>query len=428
MKDFREAIQFLEDLNKFGWKPGLERIEKLLELLGNPERNFKSIHVGGTNGKGSVTVTISKILEDQGYKVGKFISPEIFNIRERIQVNSEWISEVKIIELLNKIAVKILFMKDEGLEEPTNFEVWTALCFLYFSEEKIDFGVIEVGLGGEIDSTNVIDPLMSIITNVSIDHKDYLGDNEIQIAKVKSGIIKKGKPIITGSTHEEVLKLIGEKAKSLNSPIYRFGLEFDGIEKSFDEGVSNFIFQNKDYELEATYSLVGHHQIINGSVALEAIYLLSTLGYKIDLKKAVDSLSKVTWAGRLEMLHYKGKRVLLDAAHNLEGAKNLALALTDIYNYRKLILMVGILSDKERQKMIDYLGPFGDKVIVTKPNSPRADDYKKVGEYFKQYSKEIYIIEDVREAMEKGITLAGDEDILCITGSIYMLQEIRNLF
>lgn len=428
MENFAAAIQYLDDLNKFGWKPGLSRIKKLLELLGNPERSFKSIHVGGTNGKGSVTVTISQILEDQGYKVGKFISPEIYNIRERIQINSNWISEERIIKILSRILILIEEMKASGFEEPTNFEVWTAMCFQYFCEDKIDFGVIEVGLGGEIDSTNVVDPLISVITNVSIDHKDYLGDTEVEIAKVKSGIIKKGRPVITGSTDKAVLEVIEEKAKAMNSEIYRFGLEFDGIEKSFDEGISNFIFQNKNYELEVSYSLVGHHQIVNGSVSLEAIYVLNKLGYEVDVTKARQSLSKVVWAGRLEMLHYKGKRVLLDAAHNLEGAKNLALALTDIYNYRKIVLMVGILADKERQKMIDYIGPFGDKVIVTKPNSPRAEDFRKVGEYFKQYSKEIYIIEDVSEAMEFGISLLEDGDILCITGSIYMLQEIRKLF
>ena len=427
MNNFVEAIQYLEDLNKFGWKPGLDRIKKLLELLGNPERNFKSIHVGGTNGKGSVTVTIGKILEDQGYKIGKFISPEIYNIRERIQINSEWISEDKILEILSRIRSLIIIMKDNGYEEPTNFEVWTAMCFQYFSEEGIDFGVIEVGLGGEIDSTNVIDPILSVITNVSIDHKDYLGDTEVEIAKVKSGIIKKDKPVITGSTDKDVLGIIEKKAKEMKSQIYRFGLEFDGIEKSFDEGISNFIFQNKDFELEVCYSLVGHHQIINGAVSLEAIYVMNKLGYRVDLKKAGQSLSNVVWAGRLEMLHYKGKRVLLDAAHNLEGAKNLAMALTDIYNYRKIVLMVGILADKERQKMIDYIGPFGDKVIVTRPNSPRADDYRKVAEYFKEYSKEIYVIEDVTEAMEMGISLLEEGDILCITGSIYMLQEIRKL-
>lgn len=428
MENFATAIQFLDELNKFGWKPGLIRIKKLLELLGNPEKNIKCIHVGGTNGKGSVTVTIGKILEDQGYKVGKFISPEIYNIRERIQIDSKWIPEERVIKILSRIHILIEEMKINGFEEPTNFEVWTAMCFQYFSEEQIDFGVIEVGLGGEIDSTNVIDPLISVITNVSIDHKDYLGDTVVEIAKVKSGIIKSGRPVITGSTDRDVLKVIEEKAKAMNSQIYRFGLEFDGIEKSFDEGVSNFIFQNKDYELEVSFSLVGHHQIVNGSVSLEAIYVLNKLGYKVDVTKARQSLANVVWAGRLEMLHYKGKRVLLDAAHNLEGAKNLALALTDIYNYRKIVLMVGILADKERQKMIDYIGPFGDKVIVTKPNSPRADDFRKVGEYFKQYSKEIYIIEDVREAMELGISLLEDGDILCITGSIYMLQEIRKLF
>ncbi len=428
MNNFEEAILYLEDLNKFGWKPGLERIEKLLEALDNPEKTFKSIHIGGTNGKGSVTVTISKVLEDQGYKVGKFISPEIYNVRERIQINSQWIPEDKLIKILSEISIIITEMKAGGYEEPTNFEVWTAMCFKYFSDEKIDFGVIEVGLGGEIDSTNVIDPLLSIITNVSIDHKDYLGETETEIAKVKSGIIKKGRPVITGSTNQDVLKVIETKTKITGSSIYRYGIEFDGLEKKFNECLSNFIFQNKDYELEVDYSLVGHHQIINGSVALEAIYVLKKIGFDLDIKKAVVSLAKVEWAGRLEMIYYKGKRILLDAAHNLEGAKNLALALTDIYNYRKLVLMVGILADKERQKMIDYLGPFGDKVIVTKPNSPRADDFKKVGEYFKEYSKEIYIIEDVKEAMEKGISLLEENDILCITGSIYMLQEIRGLF
>ncbi|MDD2370592.1 MAG: bifunctional folylpolyglutamate synthase/dihydrofolate synthase [Firmicutes bacterium] len=428
MNNFDEAMLYLEELNKFGWKPGLERIEKLLKALGNPEKTFKSIHIGGTNGKGSVTVTISKVLEEQGYKVGKFISPEIYNIRERIQINSKWIPEDKMIEILSDISVIIDDMKKNGFEEPTNFEVWTAMCFKYFSLEKIDFGVIEVGLGGEIDSTNVINPLLSIITNVSIDHKDYLGDTETEIAKVKSGIIKKGKPVISGSTNQDVINVIEKKCKEMKSELFRFGLEFDGLEKKFNEGFSNFIFQNKDYEVEVNYSLVGHHQIINGSVALEAIYILNKMGFVIDMNKAALSLAKVEWAGRLEMIYYKGKRVLLDAAHNLEGAKNLALALTDIYDYRKLILMVGILADKERQKMIDYLGPFGDKVIVTKPNSPRADDFRKVGEYFKEYSKEIYIIEDVKEAMEMGISLLEDNDILCITGSIYMLQEIRGLF
>lgn len=428
MKDFEEAIQYLEELNKFGWKPGLERIKKLLNALGNPEKGFKSIHVGGTNGKGSVTVTLSKVLEEQGYKVGKFISPEIYNVRERIQVNSKWIPEDTMIKILSRISIIISDMKNSGFEEPTNFEVWTAMCFQYFSEEEIDFGVIEVGLGGEIDSTNVILPLLSIITNVSIDHKDYLGDTEVKIAKVKSGIIKKGCPVITGSTNQEVLDVIELKCKNLGCQIYRFGLEFYGLEKKFDENSSNFIFQNKDYELEVMYSLVGHHQIINGSVALEAVFILKKMGFDLDMSEAAKSLSRVVWAGRLEMLYYKGNRILLDAAHNLEGAKNLALALKEIYNYRKIVLMVGILADKERQKMIDYLGPFGDKVIVTKPNSPRADDFRKVAEYFKEYSKEIYIIEDVKEAMEKGISLLEPEDILCITGSIYMLQEIRSLF
>lgn len=427
MKEYNEAIRFLEELNTFGWKPGLERIVRLLELLGNPERDYPTIHIGGTNGKGSVTVTIATILKDQGYRVGQFISPEMFDVRERIQVNGEWIKEESLIKGVNCILEAIPIMLKEGFEGPTNFEVWTALGFLYFREQKVQFAVIEVGLGGEIDSTNVIDPLFSIVTNVSMDHKDYLGDTVVEIAKVKSGIVKAGRPLITGSIDEEVLRILEEKTKETNSLIYRFGREFEGIEKGFTERQSSFIFQNGDFEEEVSYSLVGHHQVINGSLALEAVWLLGTMGFELNFHLAIESMAKVFWAGRLEILHYRGRRILMDAAHNLEGAINLGLALRDIYEYKKLVFIVGILGDKERRKMIDCIGAYGDVVVVTKPNNPRAGDYSQVAEYFKAYSDEVYVREELQEALTLGLQHTGPEDLLCITGSIYMLKDIRAL-
>lgn len=426
--NYDEALIYLEELGKFGWKPGLERIEGLLERLGNPHRELKCIHVGGTNGKGSVTAALSVLLKDQGYKVGQFISPEMFDVRERIQVSGEWIPREALCGHLDRIRRAAEGMAADGEEAPTNFEVWTAMGFLHFVEQKVDLAVIEVGLGGEIDSTNVIDPLLSVITNVSIDHKDYLGDTVEAIARVKSGIIKPGRPVITGSADEAALAVIERKAAEMGSPLYRYGLEFEGLEKNLTAASAEFLFQNPDWEEPVRFSLTGHHQVVNGCMALEAAWVLGTLGYPLDFRKAAASLSGVFWPGRMELLEYRGRKLLLDAAHNLEGARNLALALRDIYEFRSLTMMVGILGDKERKGMIDLLGPFGDRVVVTKPNSPRADDYAQVAEYFRSYSKEVEVVEDVSEALERSLALTGEGDLLCITGSIYMLQQIRGLF
>lgn len=427
MRDYKEAISYLEELSTFGWKPGLERIRRLLSLLGNPERELACIHVGGTNGKGSVTVTLATLLARQGYQVGQFISPEIFDVRERISLNGQWIPEDDLTSLLEPVRKAEAQMLAEGGEGPTNFEVWTALAFLWFREKKVDLAVIEVGLGGEIDSTNVILPLLSVITNVSIDHKDYLGETEEEIANVKGGIIKKGRPLVTGTLHEGALMVLEERARKEEAPIYRFGIEFQGLEKGFSENRSRFFFQNPDMEEEVSYSLVGHHQVINGSVALEALWLLAGMGYAIDMAQAIRDMESVFWAGRLELMEKGGKRILLDAAHNLEGARNLALALRDIYSFRHLILLVGILADKERGKMIDYLGPFGDQVIVTRPNNPRAGDFRGVARYFQPYKGEVMLEEDPEKALALGLSLTEPEDLLCITGSIYMLKEIRRL-
>lgn len=426
--NYEQALTYLEERNKFGWKPGLERIELLLEKLGNPHRKLHCIHVGGTNGKGSVTTTLARILKDQGYRVGQFISPEMFDVRERVQVNEEWIPREELIYHLTAVREAIEEMEEEGHESPTNFEVWTTLGFLHFQQRQVDLAVIEVGLGGAIDSTNVIDPLFSIITNVSIDHKDYLGETVEEIAAVKSGIIKKGRPVITGSTEEGVLKVIEAAARAAGSRIFRYGLEFEGLEKSFASTASSFIFQNPDWEEAVSFSLVGHHQVVNGSMALEAVWLLSEIGYEIDFRKAIGSMREVFWPGRLEFLQYKERSVLLDAAHNLEGARNLALALRDIYEYRHLTMMVGILGDKDRQGMIDLLGPFADRVVVTRPPSPRADDYSQVASYFRGYCREVEVVESITAALERSVELTAEGDLLCITGSIYMLQEIRGLF
>lgn len=427
MQSYQEALAYLDDLNRFGWKPGLERIRRLLELLGNPEKAFPSIHVGGTNGKGSVTVTLSTLLKDQGLRVGQYISPEMFDVRERISIGGQWISEADLLMYVERIRQAVLIMEKDGEEGPTNFEVWTAMAFLWFRDAAVDLAVVEVGLGGAIDSTNVIDPLLSIITNVSIDHKDYLGETLKEIAQVKAGIIKDHRPIVTASVDPEVLEVIEKKARETGSPLYRFSLEFDGLEEGFEEGSSHFAFHCEGMELKVEYSLVGHHQVMNGAVALMAVSLLKEMGYPVDWIQAATSMKKVFWPGRMELLRIGNKRVLLDAAHNLDGALHLAWALKDIHRYRRLVLLVGILGDKERKKMIDLLGPLGDQVIITRPDNPRASDFADVAPWFSSYCKNVAVVEEVEEALLAGLASIEEEDLLCITGSIYLLKDIRKM-
>ncbi|AMP20769.1 hypothetical protein AZF37_05880 [endosymbiont 'TC1' of Trimyema compressum] len=426
--EYDEAIAYLESLETFGWQPGLQRIEKLLSILGSPQNDYQSIHVGGTNGKGSVTVTLAKILKDQGYKVGQFISPDMFDFRERIQFNGNWTEKASLVKQIRKIKEAISQMVAAGDEHPTNFEVSTALAFLYFSEKNIDIAVVEVGLGGAIDSTNVITPLISVITNVTMDHKEYLGNTEEEIAKVKAGIIKNGVPVVTGSLDSDVLKVIEEKAKSCGSKVYRIGYEFSALPKSFSKRGSYFIFQNKDWEKRILFSLVGHHQVRNGALALETIWCLKENGLIIDEEKMRGSMEHVLWPGRLELIEYKGKRILLDAAHNVDGAKHLGLALKSIYPFRKFVFVLGILGDKQRQEMMQYLGPVADAIVVTKPNSPRAGDYEIIATLAKEYVSDVILEPNIEEAVAIGLSKANENDIVCITGSIYMIKEARHYF
>lgn len=425
--EYDEIITYLESLETFSLHPGLQRIKKLLSILGNPQGDYQSIHIGGTNGKGSVTVTLAKILKDQCYKVGQFISPNMLDFRERIQFNGNWIEKSSLIKQVRKIKEAISQMVASGDEHPTNFEVLTALAFLYFSEKNIDIAVVEVGLGGAIDSTNVITPMISIITNVTMDHKEYLGNTEEKIAKVKAGIIKKGVPIVTGSLNSDILKVIENKAKSCGSKIYRIGYEFSALPKSFFKRGSYFIFQNKDWEKKILFSLVGHHQVRNGALALETIWCLKKNGLIIDEEKMIESMKHVLWPGRLELIEYKGKRILLDAAHNVDGAKHLGLALKSIYHFQKLVFVLGILENKQRQKMMQYLGPIADIIIVTKPNSTRAGDYEVIATLAKKYVFDVILEPNIEKAVSIGLSKANENDIVCIAGSIYMINKAREI-
>lgn len=423
--NYQEAMDYLVNLTKFGWNPGLSRIEKLLQLLGNPERDYKVIHVGGTNGKGSTSKMIASILQQAGLKVGFFSSPHLHSYTERMQINGRLIPEERVAELLTTLRPHLDTMVEQGFEHPTEFEVSTALAFLYFSQEKVDFAVMEVGLGGAIDSTNVVQPLVAVITNVGMDHMDYLGETIEEIATVKAGIIKPGCRVVTATDRPEALKVIKDTCREKGVELTIVGQDVCyTVDKLEAQGTSFSVKGLKGNYQELFTPLTGSHQAKNGATAVAAIEALNAFGYNITPEEIKKGLASVSWPGRLEVIG-KNPLVLIDAAHNVDGAKTLSEALKNVFQYGKLIFVLGMLADKEREKVLALLGPLADKIVVTKPNNPRAGEWREVADIAKEYTDQVYLIEDIEEAVEKGLSLAGDQDLLCITGSFYMVAEAR---
>lgn len=426
--NYDEAINFLRDLTKFGFNFGLGRIEELLARLDNPHQKLKVIHVGGTNGKGSTATMIAGVLKAAGFKVGMFTSPHLHSYCERYKINGAEISPEKIAELLTGMRPLLENMVKEGFEHPTEFEVSTALGFLYFWIEAVDFLVLEVGLGGAIDSTNVVIPQVSVITNVAMDHMDYLGSTVTEIAAIKSGIIKPKVPVVTAADDQAALEVIREAAQRNGSPLTEVGRDLTWrISKSTEAGVEFDVSTPAKTYKGLQIRLVGEHQVLNACTALAAIEALSSSGVFIDEQTVRQGLAGASWPARLEMVN-TSPRVLIDGAHNMHGALSLSKALKDVFSYQDLFLVFGMLGDKEREKVVAELAPLAKAVVVTKPNSPRAGDWEKIADEVRKYVNEVYLIESIGEAVKKGMDLAGPKDLVCVTGSLYMVAEARAIF
>ena len=423
--DYQEAMDYLANLTKFGFNFGLGRIKRLLTEVGNPQDKIKTVHIGGTNGKGSTSAMLSSMLQAAGYRVGVFTSPHLHSYRERVVINGEQIPEEKVAGLLARLKIVLDRMVEGGQEHPTEFEVNTALAFLYFFEEKVDLAVIEVGLGGLIDSTNVINPLISVITNVGMDHMDYLGNTLEEIIRVKAGIIKDGGIVITAANRPEVLEIIEETCRQKSASLIKVWEDYDwtSLESSaFGQRFSVISPQNEYRGLELT--LTGEHQLVNAATALAVTEALGQYhGLGIRMADVVEGLRNTRWPGRLEMIL---PGVLLDGAHNLDGAVTLSKALKQVFVYRKLILCIGMLADKERNKVLEILAPLTQKIVVTKPNSPRAGNWQEMAEQAGKYVQEVYLEENIPRAVDLAISLAGEGDLVCITGSLYMIAEARS--
>lgn len=431
MTTYTKALDYIYDLTKYGIKLGLKNINYLLYLLGEPHKKLKIIHVAGTNGKGSTCSLISSILQSSGYKVGLYTSPHLVDFTERIKINHKSISRKKVSELLERIKPSIKKVANTSYYgHPTFFEVITSMAFLYFFEEQIDFLVLEVGLGGRLDATNVCEPLISVITHIDYDHMDKLGNSLEEIAREKGGIIKPEGIVISSKQYEEAYNEIKKIANKKNSLIYSTGKEINyKIVKSDINGV---IFDLKgiyhNYKNLHT-PLLGRHQADNATTAITTIEALKIKGLNISEKAIRDGLEKVKWVGRLEIIQ-NNPTLILDGGHNPNGVKIMQQSLVEIFSYHRLILVIAIFADKDYKKMIQILAPTADFIIATKVKSPRATPPQIIAKEAVQYidKNKIIVTESIPQAIRCALSNSKKDDLICITGSLYAVGEAKRYF
>ncbi len=429
--NYEEALEYIHGTYKFGSKLGLDNIKTLLKRLGNPEKNLKVIHVAGTNGKGSVCSMLQSVLTTAGYKTGLYTSPYIQRFNERIRIGEEMISDDALADLTAEVKEAVDAMLSEGLTHPTEFEVVTAIGFLYYAREQVDILVLEVGLGGRGDSTNVIDqPLAAVITPVDYDHMEYLGNTLAAIAGEKAGIIKAHCSVVVGQQDPEALKVIVEKAEALEAPLVRgIAEELEVHESSLHGQVFSAVLGGRHYE-RIKVSLPGLHQVDNCLVALMVLQVLEEKQLLSIPEEALrKGLATVHWMGRLEILQ-QDPLFILDGAHNLAGARTLAKSIHMLLPEQSVTLLTGMMADKDVRGFLRIILPYVHRVVVTKPDNPRAMDPDKLGgliiETFGQQMEKVVVEPNIEKAVEEALAVTPEQGAVICAGSLYMLGSVRH--
>ncbi len=419
-KQYEQCLREMYSLRRFGIKLGLETIQNILGNLGDPHCRFKSIHIAGTNGKGSIASSLAAILHAAGYKVGLYTSPHLVRFNERIKINNTEISDHDVL-IAHQAVKKVHF----GDREPTFFEYTTAMAFYLFSLKQVDWAIIETGMGGRLDATNIIQPAVSVVTNLSLEHKDYLGNTIAQIAAEKGGIIKPGTPVVTGVRQKNALAVLNRIALDKTAPLFRLGHDFK-VRRSRN-GAFNYYGLDKVVRNLRT-GLAGTHQVDNAAIAIAVCEFLMRQGddarQKITLDAIRNGLASNKWPGRLEALS-RSPWVLLDGAHNLAAVKNLAGFLSRNLAGRKLTLVAGILNDKDYKAMLMHLLPFCTKIILTQPKIDRSLPPETLCNAVKDKFDDITIVHDVSAAVNHALAGASAEDAVCIAGSLYVIGEVK---
>lgn len=472
--DYREAMEFLEETKKYGSILGLQSIRNLMACLGNVQDQVPMVHIGGTNGKGSVGAMLSSVFAEAGYRVGRFNTPDVFSYEEEFLMNGEPIGKERLAAVFTKVAEACNRLVKAGQPHPTRFEVETAAAFLWFCEEKCDIALVEVGMGGETDATNIIKrPLVSVLTSISMDHMKFLGNNPEEIARVKAGIIKEGCPVVTAAQSPEVMRVIESRCREKNTfyvcasgeksgngaeskRVKDMVMQPDGTAAFAWNPGSSWIFRgdpacpenNRKSRNDTTCSenagkfrndpacpehtewisiqtgLRGTFQMENALCALEALRILQK-DYPLVTERAVrEGLAKTRWPGRLEPIG-SAPDFYLDGSHNEGAVKMLRETLDIIYPDRRIIYIMGVLADKDYGKMIQTMFHQGDRVFTVTPQNPRALDGRELAGQLVRQNIDAFYCENVKDAVLYALREARETDVILAFGSLSYLQEIR---
>jgi dihydrofolate synthase/folylpolyglutamate synthase len=413
---YQRCLETMYGLRRFGIILGLETIQSILDGLGHPHRDYACIHVAGTNGKGSVAATLSSILFESGYKVGLYTSPHLVRFNERILINNRQISNNEVVKSYQ--AVKRVHHGDRS---PTFFEFATAMALYAFSRHRVDWAVIETGMGGRYDATNVVRPAVSIITNVSLEHRDYLGDTLAKIAGEKAGIIKPSTPVITGVRQKQVRAVVQQVARKKSAPLFLLGKDFN-IRRNPSGQFSYSGIENSWRRLRTP--LLGRFQVQNAALALATCELLSRDGASISGENVRQGLANTRWGGRLEIVSHR-PLVILDGAHNLIAARNLAKFINENLLGRMITIVIGILDDKPYRSMLNSLLPPCSRAIITRARTGRALPPQKLYDVATKHLSNVKIVPDVAAAARQAIETAAPDSVVCIAGSLYVVGEVK---
>lgn len=438
LKKYNETENYLYGLQKHGIKLGLENSRGLMGILGEPQKSFRSVHIAGTNGKGSTASIIASILKETGFKVGLYTSPHLISFTERIKVNNSPVLESDVIRLVSFIR-KAITNADIN---PTFFEFVTAMALYYFAHKKVDWAVVEVGMGGRLDATNILLPDVSVITNISLEHREFLGESLSAIAAEKAGIIKPSVPVVTATTHHEALKVLEGTARDRKSEIYVIDRDFKGTLSSMNEGHIAFDYtginplsKNRKEYRNLALRTSGRHQVLNASVALRTCEVIESKGLIISDEAIKNGLLNSDFSGRLEWSS-RTPPILIDSAHNPEAAAALADTVKEIFLSKKIILIMGIMNDKDTEGILKPLMQICDVIILTKPKGERAASPEKLEEGIKSLEKKgsvnlrstkILTTSTVAEAIELAKKICHKDQIVLITGSFYTTGEAKEI-
>lgn len=426
--NYEQAIKYIRSVHNSGTANGLERAQRVMELIGNPQNSYKIVHVAGTNGKGSTCNMIHDVLVSSGYKTGLFVSPHLEEFNERIQINKVPISNDDLTRLANFVKDKTIGISTEGFGELTEFEIVTAIGFKYFEEQQIDILVLEVGMGGRYDTTNVVqDSLVSTITSISFDHMEYLGDTLEKIAYEKAGIIKEKSNVVIYPQGEKIENIIEEEAQHKGSRVNKVDKK-DLRLVSLDITGQQFEYLKKDvFNLPLVkINLLGEHQLYNALTSIRTLEVLKSLGYNIKDKDVLEGLANCRYGGRFEIINNK-PLIIIDGAHNIDGIEKFTNTVKSMFKDKKIVLFYGMLKDKNPENVVGNLIQISKEIYTLSPHSYRAMSSFEIANLIKKYTNinvtSLNNIEEVKTVIEK----TGNDEIYAFVGSLYLIGEIRTI-